>query len=276
MSAILDLAPGIHRAIPESVYHQRHVGLVSKGALDLVHRSPAHYKAWIDGELPDEDTPALKFGRAFHCSILEPERFASTYTAEPDFGDCRFKDNKRARDDWRAEHQSFELIGAAEFEQIRGMTASVRRHPLAGKMIRDGEPESTVTWSDEDTGLRCKIRPDYYVKRLGMVADVKSTLDASWEAFRRDVVKWRYHVQDALYRAGFAGIDDSIQHFVFIAVEKEPPFAVAIYSLDADGIGRGYSAARRDIDALAECLKTNTWPGYPTGIQTLELPPWAA
>lgn len=267
---------GLHPHLAAEQYHQRELGVVSKSALDLVHRSPAHYLAWVKGELPDEETPALTFGRAFHCAILEPDVFASTYAAEPVFGDCRLKANKAARDEWRAEHAGRELISFDDHTTLLGMAAAVRKHPLASKMIRDGRSELTVSWKDPDTGLRCKSRADYYVPKLGMVADVKSTLNASPEEFKRSVVKYRYHVQDALYRAGFAEAGEPVQHFVFIAIEKAPPYAVAIYSLEEEGIGRGYSAARRDMETLAECVERNVFPGYAPGIQSLELPPWAA
>ena len=54
------------------------------------------------------------------------------------------------------------------------------------------------------------------------------------------------------------------------------PYAVATYTLDADGVGRGYSSVRADIDKLAEAMKTGKFPGYPETIQTIDLPPWAA
>lgn len=37
--------------------------------------SPRHLKAYLDGDLPNEDTPAKRLGRAIHCLILEPDRF---------------------------------------------------------------------------------------------------------------------------------------------------------------------------------------------------------
>jgi hypothetical protein len=272
--------PGLHPNVSHEAYHGRYLGVVSKSALDLVNRSPAHYKAWADGddvEDEDEESDALLFGRAFHCSLLEPERYAKTFAFEPDFGDCRKKDNKAVRDAWRADHASHELIPEGAGRAIERMVASVRAHPLAGKMVREeGESELTLSWKDEETGLLCKSRADYYVRRLRMVLDAKSALNASYKAFRRDIPKYRYHVQDALYRAGFAAIEEPIQHFVFIAVEKTPPFAVALYTLDADAIGKGYSAARRDMEKLAECVASNEFPGYPPGITEIELPEWAA
>src|SRR5688572_3818470 len=129
----LDLPYGVHANIPEERYHERRLGVVSKGALDLVHRSPAHYRAWIDGQL-EKASPALAFGRAFHCAMLEPEKFAQAYAVEPDFGDCRTKANKAARDDWRQCHSAAELLSPDDHATIAGMVASVRAHPLAGRM----------------------------------------------------------------------------------------------------------------------------------------------
>ncbi len=275
MSAILQLPDGVHADLSDAAYHERLPGVVSKTALDLVNRSPAHYKAWLDGVAPEEESEALVFGRAFHCALLEPDLYASRYTVEPDFGDCRFKANKANRDAWRAEHAGHEHLSAEAFEQIAGMVASIRRHPLAGRMIREGKSELTLKWKDPESGLTCKSRLDYYVESQAMIVDAKSTLDARWAKFRRQIVDHRYHVQDALYRSAAVELQLPIQFFVFIACEKVPPYAVATYTLDADGIGRGYSAARADIDLLAACVRDNVWPGYPVGIKEIELPPWA-
>jgi hypothetical protein len=271
---LFDLPYGIHRNVEAERYHQRISGVVSKGALDQFARSPAHYRAWL--ETGSADTPAFVFGRAFHCALLEPDLFEQTYAAEPDFGDCRRKENKARRDAWREDNGGRISLGTDDSARIRGMIAAVRRHPLASKMMRDGVPEVTVTWQDSETDLPCKIRGDWWAERLRMVIDAKSCFDASPDAFRKDVARYRYHVQDALYRSGFAAAGKQIDHFVFVAVEKEPPYAVGVYSLDPDGIGRGYTRARIEIDRMAECVSRNDWPAYSTSIQTLELPPWAA
>jgi hypothetical protein len=267
---------GLHENVPEAEYHARRLGVVSKGALDLIDRSPAHYHAWVTGEAEDEETDALAFGRAFHCAILQPDVFAATYAVEPAFGDCRLKANKTARDAWREEHAGRQLVSSADWERISGMAAAVRAHPIASKAFVGGQPELTLSWKDETTGLQCKARADYYTRKLGLCADLKSTQDASAEAFRKSVAKFRYHVQDALYRSGFHAVGAPLQHFLLVAVEKAAPYAVAVYQLDDDAVGRGYSASRRNIETMARCLETGVWPGYPTAIQPLDLPPWAA
>lgn len=266
---------GMTKGVPAEAYHRRELGVVSNSALKLVNRSPAHYKAWIDGRAEDKDSPALAFGRVFHCALLEPDIFAARYVAMPKFGDLRNADNKKAKAAWETEHAGADPITFDDMLTITNMVEAVKAHPLAGQMIRDGEAEMTLGWTDEETGLSCKSRLDYYVRDLAMIVDAKSTEDASWDSFRRDVAKYSYHRQDALYRSAALALELPVQHFALLAVEKSEPHGVAIYTLDSEGIGRGYQAARRDIDTLAHCMKTNRWPGYPETITEIEVPPWA-
>jgi hypothetical protein len=271
--SLLDLPDGIHDAVPNAVYHAKHLGLVSKGALDLMHKSPAHYKAWIDGELEDEDTPALMFGRAFHCAILEPDRFGAEYVFQPDFGRlCKHdasgttkeqgKANKVRREKWLEENEGKVVLAPEDVHRIHCMSRKLRAHPLASRILREGVNEQTLLWTDEETGLRCRARPDKLVTRLEMLADLKSCADASPEAFRRDVAKYRYHVQNAHYRAGCQALGIEIKHFVFVCCEKDPPYNVKCYSVRPASVERGYESVRRDMRIMARSLAIGDWPGY--------------
>jgi hypothetical protein len=275
---------GIHANITNAEYHAKELGMVSKTALDLVERSPAHYKAWIDGG-EEAPTDALRFGSTFHCALLEMARFQDSHYVVPKFGDCRKKENKAARDAWRTANGWVDddvgipgktQISDEEFSDIEGMVLSVVGHPLAGKMLADGEPELTVRWRDAHTGLECKARPDYYVRKRRMVVDVKSTFDASFDGFKKSIANYNYHVQAALYRDGLEACGERVEHFLFVAVEKKPPYALAVYTLDAQAAAKGYDIARTGIEKLAECMRTGEWPSYPATIQTINLPAWAA
>jgi hypothetical protein len=275
MLSAIDLPPGLHANVAPSVYHAKRIGLVSKGALDVVDQSLAHYLAWVNGKAEEEQSAALAFGSAFHCALLEPARFAAEYVVAPAFGDCRKKENKAARDAWLAEHKGAELLDADDAKRISGMVASVHAHPFAGKMVLDGEPEITVRWNDESTRLPCKARADYYVRRLAMAVDFKTTEDAREKAFTRSVANYAYHVQETLYRSGFSAIGEPLKHFVFVAVEKTPPYAIGIYQLDEAAIVSGFTRARLNMAKLAEAVSSGNFPGYAAGIQTLSLPKWA-
>ena len=271
MSALIQ---GFHEAMDSDDYHAKRIGVVSKSALDAMHPTPAHYLAWIDGS-SEKSSDAMSFGKAGHCAIFEPDRFLERYVASPDFGDCRFKENKQARDAWRADHADFEHLSVDEFSTLRGIQSSIYKHELVRKLFAEGESEISLVWSDADTGLTCKSRADHYVERLATAVDLKLVEDASPSGFSKSVARYRYHVQDALYRRGFAALGKPLKHFVFVAIEKRAPYASAIYALDSEALERGESAVTSDIATMAQCVKTNSWPGYPAGIQTLSLPRWA-
>lgn len=274
-TGILALPHGMHRDVPSAIYHERVPGMLSSGALQLAARSPAHLRAWLDGT-DSAPTPALVVGQAFHCATLEPERFARDFAAEPDFGDCRKKENKAARDAWRAANAGAQCLPAEDHATVLAMRASVLAHPIAGRMILDGVPELTVRWRDPETGLPCKLRTDYYVADLGMAVDLKSTEDAGPKAFARSIAEYGYHLQNAHYANGFDVIGAPLAHFVFVAVEKAPPYGVAVYSLDVGSLERGHARVRALSRSIADCVATNHWPCYPETIQQIELPPWAA
>lgn len=265
---------GLYRGMPEAHYHRRILGVVSKSAITEFARTPMHYKAWVDGLVKDEETDALAFGRAFHCALLEPEKFSRSYAVAPYFGDRRFKGPKAERAAWVAKHQGCAILEADDGAAIEGMVGAIRKHPLASRMIGEGEAELTAIWTDPETKLRCKARADFYSKKLRMILDAKSCEDASPEGFRRSAFKYRYHWQHAIYRGGFAALGEKVEHFVLLAVEKKPPFAIGVYELDDRGVLIAHDRVRALVDFMGHCVRSNVWPGYSTSIETLETPPW--
>ena len=275
MKWLCDLADGLYPDLPHATYHDRSQHVVSKSGLDEFERSPMHYQTWR--KTPDHETPALTFGRVFHCALLEPERFAATYARQPDFGDMRTKAAKAARDAWLDENAGRTPIEPDDWETIDRMVSAVRAHKLASKMIVGGQSEVTALWTDPATGLRCKSRMDYYVPARAMVVDAKSCIDASHKGFKKAIFNHGYHRQHALYREGLAVLGHPAEHFVFLAVEKTPPYGVALYTIDDRGVDAAYQSIRRNIDELARCIRLDVWAGYnDEHIQTIETPPWAA
>ena len=74
------MKPGIYRGIPNDDYH-RGPG-ISKSGLDLIRKSPAHYRAAVTAANDNrpEPTPSQVLGTAFHMLVLEPAEFVRTYT----------------------------------------------------------------------------------------------------------------------------------------------------------------------------------------------------
>lgn len=245
-------------------YH-RHPA-VSKSMLDRIARSPLHLQAYLrDPDMPEE-TPAMRFGTAVHTAVLEPVRFARQYAAFT--GDKRTTAGKAAFAELEA--RGAIVLKTDEYDAVCEIARAVRQHDLAGDLLADGAAEASVFWNDDATGVECRCRPDW-LRQDGIVIDLKTTTDASPEAFARSVVNYRYHVQAAHYLAG-----TDAQRFVFIVVEKEAPYAIALYELDANALALGRELRVRDLTTYATCAEFDHWPGFPAAVQTLKLPGWAS
>lgn len=265
-------ARGWHKDVPFSEY----LGwdCVNASLLKAIRRSPAHAKHAKDNGR--DDTDALRVGRAIHSVILEPDKFHKEFACAPE---C-----DRRTSVGKAKWASFvEGIGQKtalkvdEYEMVMRMHESVLAHPKAKELLTArGEPELSLAWEENGSGLWCKARMDYVLDDADIVVDVKSTDSADEEGFARSVLRYGYHVQDAFYRKGYQALKDRWPQFVFIAVEKEPPYGVACYSLPGDVIRRVTDEVEGSLHRLRGCMETNDWPGYGLGITELVLPAWAS
>jgi len=229
-------------------------------------RSPAHYRAAVDGK-SDEPTKAMQIGTVAHTAILEPHKLAEIVAIKPDGMSFVTKEGKA----WRAENADKIVLDYQEMADIKNMADAVRRHPSFEPSHLDNKIEASVFAEDEETGLPLKARPDLWAEGIGLILDVKTTDDASEEAFLRTIQKFAYHVQAAHY-IEMTGATD----FVFIAVERNAPYAVAAYRLSAEWLELGFETRRRAIRIVHECTAMNSWPAYPTATTTLALPVWVA
>lgn len=267
--------PGIYHGL--SFLDYQRIDAVNQSLLGLFDRSPAHARyAMLH---PDESTPEQSLGTATHAAILEPERFATQWVIAPKI-DKRTNAGKEAWARFQSENGGREWIDAESYGFAKGMADAVYgHHILRDALTGPGQNEVTVLWVDPVTGLLCKARIDRFCKVAGFssVLDLKSTRDAQPCAFAKSVYTYGYHRQAAFYLDGLDELSGKTyprKHFI-AAVESSPPHGVVLYELDTDAIVEGRAKYRRALDLYAECRKSNSWPGYPHGIQDLHLPRWA-
>lgn len=268
-----DFIYGLHpaSAYSNSAYHA--LDAVGKSDLDLIARSPMHYRSTLHCS---PESPAMRIGSAVHCAVLEPERFAREYMAAPSI-DRRTKAGKEqaAEIEMQAAQEGKRVLPIDEYEMVADVAYVVRHHPRVSSMLSAGQPEVSALWKNDEFGVRCRARFDWITPE-GWLLDLKTTQDASPSAFAKSCAAFRYHVQAAWYLDGYlAATSDMPQGFIFIAVEKTPPYAVALYELDADAVDLGRALARRDLARYANAREFDSWPGYPENVQSLSLPRWA-
>jgi len=176
------------------------------------------------------------------------------------------------------------LLSADDLSDVERMAAAARNHPAVRVIFSQagGVAEQSIFWTDAPTGVRCKIRPDYHVPPCelfpyGLIVDGKSTNDASADGFAKSVWNYDYPMQAAYYSDGYqiAYGTDQPPAFLWLAQEKDAPFATAVYSCSADLIAFGRKQYRRQLELLSVCQDLNQWPGYPTEVVDLAMPGWA-
>ena len=257
-------------------YHSN-VNRISKSGLDLISKSPAHYYAkYLD---PNREimqpTPAMRMGSITHSYILEPKQFSNNYVIAPEINK-RTNDGKAAWAAFEQANAGKTIISVDEFDLVQRMRDAVMAHPAAAMFLQSGRAEQVFHFNEQSTGVACKIKPDFLSENTEFIVDLKTTSDASSSEFGRSAYNHRYHVQGAFYGDGFYySTRQSLKGFVFIAVEKEPPFAVAVYYLDQQAIELGREAYLRDLAVYKRCIETNTWPAYGHEVTPLMIPSWA-
>jgi hypothetical protein len=260
--------PGFYTMSNED-YHKEEA--VSKSDLELFHRSPAHYRA---KELK-EPTSAMVFGAAFHTFTLQPDLFGHDFEAMPEGMNLRTKEGK----DFAliAEKEGKTIIKWGDWEIMKAMGKSLNNHSTAQTLLSSKGPrEISGFWTDKRTGLDCKLRADLITSESHIVADLKTTTDARLEPFMSKISNLHYHWQGAHYLQGVSEITgESHRDFVIIAIEKEPPYAVAVYRLDDAMLYCGQEELKALMDEFKECKERDNWPAYlPDEIRPISLPKW--
>ena len=209
-----------------SEYHANKA--VSKSDLDLINRSPLHYINAAQN--PKEQTESMLFGSVVHKLVLEPETFAAEYIAAPKC-DRRTKEGKARWQEFIDNITTETVISEEMLTEATAVAEAIRKNPVADKLLKGGKSEESYFWTDSVTGIECKCRPDY-LRPDGIVVDLKTTENASPEKFVKSAYDYRYYVQAWWYLHGLKQCGIDAHDFIFIAVEKKPPYAVCVYAAD--------------------------------------------
>ena len=261
----------------------KHPAVSSSGLRTIIDKSPAHY--YYDLTHPKEATPAMAFGSAMHQALLEPKLFKSNVVVPPIFegrtkkGELTTSMNctevKDKSDAWHLENHGKMIVSSDYFETIQGMLNSISKHEKASQMIGEGRAEESLFWTDAETGIECKARPDF-LHDGHIIVDLKTCEDASYSGFQKSLVKYNYAVQAAMYlEAACAVFERNFDKFEIIAIEKEPPYEIHCFHLDDAIIREGQELYYSALKTLKKCRDTDIYPGYGHQLTPISLPSWA-
>ena len=259
--------------LPNDVYHGANG--YSKSSLDIIAKD-AGLLEWAKNAPEDEEKKAtLDFGTAVHSCILEPDLYESDYAVMEKVNGAT-KEGKAYKAKFLAdrEQDGLEVLTAEEDKKIRLMSGSLKAHPKAAQLLKNGAAEVSIFWRDPETGIVFKIRCDWLTK-LGdtpFIFDVK-TCDNP-ELFEKSVAEYRYHVQDAFYSWVFESAMKVAPIFSFGVVGKHincGKYPVRLLLLDPKDKLEGAAKCEEAIETLVECINTDRWGGF----EIITRPAWA-
>lgn len=271
---------GIYHDLSNHDYHSG-AGVSSSGIRIFKTLPLAYWGAYLSPDRPPrEETASQKFGTAFHAAMLEPDLYEKTYVVPPEGVDRRSKDGKAFFAE--LESKGNIVISAEQQKQIAMMVEAMRARPMVRAIMSQAYLfESSIFVTDPETGIQLKIRPDIMIEPCtafpnGLIGDVKTTTDASPEGFAKSASNYEYHIQAAFYVDVFqmAFQTKKPPAFIFLAIEKDYPFAANEFSTSIGHIDLGRSEYRPLLPQMAKCFESGVWPGYSTNLEPLPMTSW--
>ncbi len=248
------------------------VDAVNASTLKEIIKSPRHYQYLL--QHPKPATPAMLLGTATHLAVLEPGAFDSQYIRRPDGIKFTTADGKAWRDEQIA--RGLAILDGDDYDAILAMRESLMQNPRCAELLTaPGDVEKSISWTDPDTGIKCKGRPDKFL-HCGILLDLKTTKDVRPYPFTKTVMNFGYAFSMSFYVDGLRANGREVKDVYLPAVESLAPHDCAAYRMTDELLDYGRAEYKQALATLAECRKTGNWPGVVVGEMDLELPRWAA
>lgn len=223
----------------------------------------------------EEPSPAMIRGKLAHTLLLEPEK-ANLYFAVKEKVDGRTSAGKQYNSDFAANCNGREIIDTELFGEIKSMIAILKNNADFKKATAgDWSAEEEFLWTPEDNLAR-KAKMDFTVIINGepIIFDYKTCQNCDPLHFRKDVINYRYYIQDVFYKRAYEIKYGKKPRFIFIAQESDYHSNVALYELTAADLAVGERELDRVETEIKARLLNQDWKPYRGGIQQLDMPTW--
>lgn len=262
---------GIHDNVPELDYHAGtdEPSLSVSGAKRILD-SPARFR-WEQDNPPKKR--AFDFGHAAHAKVLGVG--LEVVTVPDDLCAKNGAWSTAEAKAWiaAAEEMGRVVLKPADVAIVDAMALALEANADAMRLLRDGTPEQSIYWRDEETKVLLRARSDWTTTLGGqpVIVDYKTCTSANPDEFRWDAGRYGYPMQDSWYREGYEAITGIPHGFAFIAQEKTAPYLSSVVEIDNEAreIGAQRNGVARRL--FLDCMTRDEWPGYP-GIHLVTVP----
>lgn len=220
------------------------IGELHWSALKMMAKSPAHFRSYI--EEGSDPTRAMQRGTLVHVLVLGGD--VAVYEGER---------RGKAWDAFEAEHEGRFIATRKEYDRARRCADAVANHPVAGPLLV-GRTEDE--WHVTMYGRPCAGRID--CSGWLHTTDLKTTVDASPERFKRQSLYMGWHAQLDWYQEARRAMKQDPGGAYIVGVETKEPFAVTVLRVTDRALLEGRKLNRLWLERLAACEAANEWPAY--------------
>lgn len=271
---------GIYNNISIRDYHANKTHY-SATQLKMAKRSLKEFEWYITGKIKPIQGDHLDFGNAFELALLDKENFnkevailQTKYWIDRAMADNPKLTKPKASKFYNDQLDSFTIenygkylipdVGPNSYETIEHMLESCYKDAVIQKLISNTEYQLSLFWTDEESGLKMKTRPDICKRKKNSIINLKTTIDGSPKSFFRDMANYDYPLQACIEISGClaTGLMDTVDNYFWLVVEKEPPYNATVYEFTKEDLNWCMDNLRYVINKVKRALDDNMFPGY--------------
>lgn len=288
---------GIYTGISIQDYHANKTH-ISSTSIKMVKKSLSLWK-WAQTH-PQETKLHFDFGNAFEVALLDWKNFNNTvailetenWIAKANDGRKKLYSKPKQSKVYKAEEEKFIKensdkyiipdVGEQSFETLSYMLEACKRDAVIQKLISNTEYQVSLFWTDQETGINLKTRPDICKRKKNVIVNLKTTNDGSPAEFSRDLAKYDYPLQAAIEIRGCieSGLMPQVDNYFWLVVEKQPPFNATLYEFDKSDQLSSFDELDFLLRKVVRAREEGLYPGYGDradnqyGILTAQIPLW--
>lgn len=274
----MTLAPGIYGDISAEVYHGADVtdepSLSASIAKVLLAKSPLHaYHAhprlnpMFEREVKDD----FDLGTAAHDLFFEGGEKVNVIEG---FDNWKTKAAQTARE--AAREAGFVPVLEKHWIRMQAMVEAIRdqlaAHDADPPLFDAGKPEQTLVWRDKGTGVLCRARLDWLRDDRAAIDDLKTTGASAnphdWG--RRTFWSIGADIEARFHARGIKALTGKEPLFRFAVVENQPPYCLSVVDLAPSAVELADEKINVALALWKQCFESGQWPGYPTGVASIE------
>lgn len=257
---------------------------VSYSSLKEFAKSPIDFLKYINKDF--ETTPQMVIGSVTDCLLLENDKFDERYMEIPKV-DRRTKLGKEMWAEIQKElvDKKLEGISSDDLNKCKMMVEAIKSNPSAAYLLNHTtEVQKELSFKEKKDGEEITVRGildgcGSFDDDRKFIFDLKTTNDCSPEYWSNTILKWKYHLQAAIYYRAMFKSDVWVKpEFYHIVVENVEPFKVYVFKLSPEMIQAGTQEFEKLIDSFFKCMINNEWHEgtefYNPGYYEATLPKW--